>query len=125
MEGGFLLVENYSLKRLLSKVYPKFEWSSSRSADVHWDTSIWEDEIIAKHFVDWLKKYPESLKFLQTMIEKLRVKGGHLLELLTTTFPEYKWIANLHGAMKKSQYTLRECLKKLFPNDGNNHLFGN
>ena len=119
--GGFLLVQNYSLERLLSQVYSEHKWFPAKFVD---SSSIWENEHLAKYFIDWLKNEPEALKYLHKYISNMEIYGDMLLPLLFQAFPNYRWGKSSYY-VKKSQYVLNECLQTMFPTEGSQKFHGN
>lgn len=112
--GGSLLLRSHTLPRLLSLVYPDFHWNFqpfSQSLD------IWKDEHLANYFVEYLKKQPENeLFYVYKIIKEMGNKENQTLShMLKYAFPKYSWSTSLQS--KKAQYTLKECLEQLFPND--------
>ena len=85
------------------------------------NSNIWKDETCANYVVERLvKQQPNEneVAYLQKMIKHMDYKGNHVLtQLLKDAFPHYNWSNSLASVGKKAQYTLKECIGKLFTGD--------
>ena len=124
LAGGYLLEKYCTLEQLLSVVYSEFEWISSKFNNGG-RLSIYEDSELASYFVEWLHKDIDAVKYLN---KQMSVKGfkeySVLVTLLKKEFPNFKWTSKYKDPFtKKSQFLLKECLKKLFPSEGKIQYF--
>ena len=111
--GGILLIKNDTLPQALSHIFPEHEWLPGKFQEKH--NSIWRDETIANYFIQTLKK--EELPYLSKIIRETGNQQDILPQLLSKTFPHFNWNVKKTFS-KKSQFLLKECLRKLFPDEG-------
>lgn len=114
---GILLVKYNSLLHLLSTLYPSVDWNNILLNN----GNIWEEEDVARYYVNYLKKKQKEdikeLEYLNKFIISKRIKNSNsniLTTVLSQEFPEFKWSISSFSNLKKSQYYLKESLHTLF-----------
>ena len=113
MEGGILLVKNYTLFDLLSRVYPEFSWQVSKFSQL---ADIWSDEKIANYFVNYLKNNNKEVETVFNTIKNSEKKKNYpLTQLLKIAFPQYNWNVSVTSKTRKSQHLLKSHLHEIFP----------
>ena len=117
MGGGLLILQTGSLFQLLSSIYPEFKWEPKLFSQQ--ESGIWNNESLSKVFVEWLKKQTkQEVSYTNHLIKDMKIGSNLLTQLLTATFPQFKWIISVTSpSSKKSQYMLKECIVKLFSDD--------
>ena len=111
MKGGFLLVANQSLPKMLSNVFSEYNWDFQKFEN---QGNIWNDLELAKYFIDWLKTQNDSeISLICQFVKENGEQRDVLTQNLKIAFPK-KWLESPFSNTKKSQYLLKECIKTIF-----------